>query len=568
MKLISNKPYDSLFVYFPSLEETSDWSEEKPFVCTSERITTPRGFTSFSASFYFVFKVNGGIDYVLSSENDDAHARILLYDFLSYMSSDLRAGRDALIDGEIGGGSSILVKMDSPTVLIARISPIDGDSNSLNKAVTINFSNLLMQIDVSPHYVRDWSNRIDGTCWNVAGKVYDRRTLSDVERRHVSSINLLEAWKHGVYAKAVEWNDHMGGTDGLKWIFEDCEDYSDNDVYSNVSFSYDSSYSGSNIVMQNPFGFENKKIAVKMETMLYSDIDITTYFILSGNGECHAEIGDVSVYCDFSETPIRNISNVHLKNGYNHIKIWYNSDKNDNDSSSIVQPWFWMTNMSSFISSNILFLPNSFNPDEYISFDDVFRNAKLRVLYENEYVTVPEYTMIPLSIGNTQHGLTVGMALRFPEQFDGTYGVLHGRGIRIYRIQQNVLRIECDGIEGHLEFPIIVNKWHSLFLMMDNTMICWYWDMNTNGIINANLNVLLSTDDMYFGHDENLTVLQEHNDTIEQYQEYDNGAIEDESLDSLDENVSGTFDLMSIVISDKIFRQGEVNRIYENWMKQ
>lgn len=92
--------------------------------------------------------------------------------------------------------------------------------------------------------------------------------------------------------------------------------------------------------------------------------------------------------------------------------------------------------------------------------------------------------------------------------------------------------------------------------------------MNTNGIINANLNVLLSTDDMYFGHDENLTVLQEHNDTIEQYQEYDNGAIEDESLDSLDENVSGTFDVMSIVISDKIFRQGEVNRIYENWMKQ
>ena len=106
--------------------------------------------------------------------------------------------------------------------------------------------------------------------------------------------------------------------------------------------------------------------------------------------------------------------------------------------------------------------------------------------------------------------------------------------------------IEIDGVNGHIEFPITVNKWHSLFLMMDDTMICWYWDMNTNGIMNANLNVLSSNDDMYLGKDESY--------------------VNDESTS--DEFSSGTFDVMSIVISDKIFRQGEVNRIYENWMEQ
>lgn len=542
MKLISNKPYDSLFVYFPSLEETSDWSEEKPYVCTGERITTPRGFTSFEASFYFVFKVNGGIDYVLSSENDDAHARILLYDFLSYMSSDLRDGKDALIDGEIGGGSAILVKMDSPTVLIARISPIDGDSNSLYKAITVNFSNPLMKIDVAPHYVRDWSNRIDGTCWNVAGKVYDRRALSDAERRHVPSINPLEAWKHGVYAKAVEWNDYMGGTDGLKWIFEDCEDYSDNDVYSNVSFTNDNSYSSPR-VMEQPFG--SGRIAVKMETMLYSDSDTSVYFRIFGNGECHIEIGENSTYCDDLSMSCY-MTDVALKKGYNHIKIWYNSNVLVNDNSVGVVPLLLVQCGNDYLPSNMLFLPNGFNPDEYISFDDVFRNAMVRVLYENEYVTVPEQTVIPLTIGNTPHGLTVAMALRFPEQFGGLYGVLHGRGIRVCRRQENKLYIEIDGVNGHLEFPITVSKWHSLFLMMDDTMICWYWDMNTNGIMNANINVLSRNDDMYLGKDESY--------------------INDDS--TRDEFSSGTFDVMSIVISDKIFRQGEVNRIYENWMKQ
>ena len=540
MKLISNKPYDSLFVYFPSLEEASDWSEEKPFVCTGERITTPRGFTSFGASFYFVFKVNGGIDYVLSSENDDVHARILLYDFLSYMSSDLRSGKNALVAGDVGGGSAILVKMDSPTVLIARISPIENDNNSLYEAITVNFSNPLMQIDVAPHYVRDWSNRIDGTCWNVAGKVYDRRTLSDAERRHVPSINLLEAWKHGVYAKFIEWNDHMGGTDGLKWIFENCGDYSDNDVYSNVSFTNDNS---SPRVMESPFG--NGSIAVKMETMLYSDLDTSAYFSIFGNGECHVEIGEHSMYCEDLSSPCQ-MTDVALKKGYNHIKIWYNSNALLNGNSVGVVPMLLVQRGNDYLPSNMLFLPNGFDPDEYVPFEEVFRNAMLRVLYENEYITVPEQAVIPLTIGSAHHGLTVAMALRFPEQFSGLYGVLHGRGIRICRRQENKLYIEIDGVNGHIEFPITVNKWHSLFLMMDDTMICWYWDMNTNGIMNANLNVLSSNDDMYLGKDESY--------------------VNDESTS--DEFSSGTFDVMSIVISDKIFRQGEVNRIYENWMEQ
>ena len=551
MKLVSNKPYDSLFVYFPGIDDIEGWTEQNPAVyheiCGHDDgdYVELRLSNYSQAPKYFVFRARGGVDHVMHSVGE-TRARVSLYDWLEYSSTDLASGSNALIDGTIGGEDSIYIREETPITFLARVVPVQNDYYSIDRTLRISFSNPPEPFDISPHFIRDWRNRIDGTCWNVAGKVRDCMRLSDIGRRSMPTMNVLEAWRHGVYAKAVEWNDMMGGTDGLKSIFEGDENFVSYGTHRNISFTYEDNahyYDDGQTVQVKPFGLDGTPMAVRMETLLYSASRRRASFQFSGNGEFHAEVADSSMYKGFSQSSNAYLYDVQLEKGYNRVSIWYNSPKDGSKPrmSMLVDTGY---GYYQYIQPNVLFLPNLFDLDESMPFEKVFEGAIVRMMYEDNYIGVPSNSDIPIDVGETPHGFTIGMMLRFPDAYNGLHGVMHGRGIRISRWEENLLRVERDGLQAPLDFQIVPGRWHSLFLMMDDTMVSWYWDLETNGIENWNVHALSSTDRLHLGYD---------------------GSFMD-SPDTRGRMSYGTFDVMNIVVSDKIFRQGEINRIYQNRM--
>ena len=553
MKLIRNKPYSSLFAYSPGIDNPHGWTELNPAVfdvsySTNQQgercVSVPRFVNLSQQPVYFVFMANAGIDYVLHVDSD-GHARMSLYDYLDYSSSDLRDGVGWLVDGEIGGENSVHVRMDAPTEFIVRVAPVDEYSIG-GHLIRVAFSNPPAAFDYSPHYVRDWGRRIDGSCWNIAGKVYDSESLSGAGRRSIVEVVPLEAWKHGVYGTVVDYGEVAGGSSELKGIFDGADGRGE---FRLLSFSYDSGDEDNSSHMYQPFGVREAPFAAKLETLLYVESSETARFRMVGTGEAQVEVNGFSQYCQLSRETAVFTDELVLHAGYNRIVVYYNSGKDG------AAPVFGITKNGVVIPSNMLFLPNDFDIDEHIPFSGIYdSDTVVRFEYEEDYVQVRQQLRLMMgSFLNGEH--TFGMMFRYggwDESYDGkrTLMMHHedgedsgmGRtysGVNVWRTGADAVEVERYwripwlGEERSETVQLVASHgvWHSLALVGDNTMTGWYLDMNSNGIRNI---------------------------SAPRIGDYSHWLEFGGQLDA------GGFDLMNVVVSNRIFRQGEINRIFQN----
>lgn len=207
MKLIANKPPESLFRIFPEIDLLDDpkwndrWTDRNPAVVHGTSMVIPAWGTTtggLNQPKWLAFKVLGGKDYVVSLDyggQGSCAVDLCMYDYLDYGMSDdgvsepFQTGRVGRVL-DYGTGEAVdftmTVRLDWSRVLLVSAKPsVDGVVTHYANGVNVNlsFSRAVEDFNCLTHLVRDWKNGIDGTWWDSRGKVYRWASLDDIGRR-------------------------------------------------------------------------------------------------------------------------------------------------------------------------------------------------------------------------------------------------------------------------------------------------------------------------------------------------------------------------------------------------
>ncbi len=185
MKLVTNKPYDTLFVHYPQLSASGDCTIESPGVWNLLKNPNENScafnFNVSSAYKYVLFKVIGGVDYVISCT--DSNLEFFLYDYGDLIVDENKNILTQPISSGILNWTSFgLVNIEYSRTLLLAIKPVS--YNYIGRS-TVVLSEKSLDVELNEHWERDWQNRIDGTCWDVCGKVRQMQSLSEIGKRHL-----------------------------------------------------------------------------------------------------------------------------------------------------------------------------------------------------------------------------------------------------------------------------------------------------------------------------------------------------------------------------------------------
>lgn len=195
MKLLTNKSYNSIFVYFPGIDFPNAWTLENPAVYhyvkvnDMQRVVLSK-FTFLSQAKYLLFKAQTGVNYKLyaSSLNSQQYyyynnLKVFFYDYLDYFKDDVERNEKALKQFVISSSFQQDEGFSFPYAkyILMKIVPNNEGAltkgNSVQKKFALNFNSKFLQFDYNSHWIRDWSQRVDGTTWNVSGKLNSSNSL-------------------------------------------------------------------------------------------------------------------------------------------------------------------------------------------------------------------------------------------------------------------------------------------------------------------------------------------------------------------------------------------------------
>lgn len=193
MKLLTNKHYNSIFTYFPGIDFPNAWTLENPAVFhyvkdnNYNRVLLSK-FTLMSDVKYLLFKAERNINYAISAQSFNSNyyyynnnLKVSFYDFLSFSKSDVEKDKNAIKNFVIKSNYDNYFSFTYPTYILMKITPNNEDAlskhNSTEKRYYLYFNNNLLQFDCNSHFIRDWTKKIDGTTWNVNGKLNSSNSL-------------------------------------------------------------------------------------------------------------------------------------------------------------------------------------------------------------------------------------------------------------------------------------------------------------------------------------------------------------------------------------------------------
>jgi len=210
MKLVANKLYDTLFVYFPSLSLDWDYTIDKPGLWHLMRNDSNQATIRFNLSSvykYVLFGVEADLDYIITCyghDNWQAQYDYAIYDYGDFELDQQRNILSSPIEtGILSRNSSALVNLPYSRTLLLAIKPSYYDHTG---QALLSFSQATPTIQTSEHWERDWQQRIDGTSWDVSGKVNAVESLSDIGRRALPSVSALPILCDGVKYQIIQYS--------------------------------------------------------------------------------------------------------------------------------------------------------------------------------------------------------------------------------------------------------------------------------------------------------------------------------------------------------------------------
>lgn len=271
MKLVTNKPYDTLFVYFPSLSLDWDYTIDKPglwHLMHSNNQATIR-FNLSSVYKYVLFGVEANLDYVITCHGYDNWQAQYDYAIYDYGDFELDQQRNILSEpieiGILSRDFSALVNLPYSRTLLLAIKPSYYDHTG---QALLQFSQTTPAIQTSEHWERDWQQRIDGTSWDVAGKVNEAESLSGINRRTLPSVSALPVLCDGARYQTIQ---HLGQQISCVEDFEN-------------AFANSSIVEEGIADLPKMVGEETK--IVKFDFLIYASEDRYQEYYLKTQGEC------------------------------------------------------------------------------------------------------------------------------------------------------------------------------------------------------------------------------------------------------------------------------------------
>ena len=581
MKLISNQPYSTLFVHYPELSSNGNYTIESPaiwnYVCNNENVCHVV-FNVSGVYKYILLSVSANVEYVLSCDNSTLD--YVLYDYGDFqVSAEHEILTEPIMSGTLGESSSALISLPYKRVLLLAVAPLSYDDVG---TAEIRLSQPVPSFSLNQHWERDWQRRIDGSCWGITGKPNQQMMLSKTGRKRIETMVVpLGVWRHGVYETVVECHDETREGSELEALFDNINETPK--IRSSFAYRY---HLSDMYGVRGPYLFE---FAVKLETRLYV-VSQNAKIGIEGNGEVLLKTDNFSQYFQFGHSNNYEFLEIPLKAGFNRIVIYYNCPKNGvqifspedefewpnfdvwycgfpgkqdwivgNYASGITDPALGIyppindSDGNTYINDiqSLLFLPDNFDPEEYISFESIYRNAAIAFEYKNNYVQVLSQLSWQPEISFINYACTIGFMFKYGdwnEEYNGHETSLlkwikeneetnPAVILEVKRIGPDELKV-MNGSSDASAFQLTAKsgQWHWLVFSIEDNWPCysftWYLDMSNNGIKPEGYTSSDGTRILFGSQLE-----------------------------------AGGFDLMNAMAANKIFRQGEINRIFHSLKK-
>ena len=195
MKLLTNKNYNSIFIYFPGVDYPNAWTLENPAVYHYVKDVNYNKITVNNLTVqgkYLLFKAQGGIKYRVDAQSNNNQIyysnslKAYLYDYFNYSKQDVlnnvRYIKEFVIPSTSNSDSKESeFSFNQSTYVLMKILPNNEtalpEKNNPEKSFNVFFNNSFLQFDYHAHWIRDWVNRVDGTTWNINGKLNTANSL-------------------------------------------------------------------------------------------------------------------------------------------------------------------------------------------------------------------------------------------------------------------------------------------------------------------------------------------------------------------------------------------------------
>lgn len=536
MKLITNKKDNTVLQYFPQVDYPKNWQLSNPAVFQEVKNTSVNSsqnqfedyedyvvidkFVNLSQSpKYLLFKLAANLQYILYTDNNYS-VNVFLYDYLQVSSRNIINKENYILQGIIGGENTVYIRFNEPSIILMQIFPYD--YYSLNNNIRLYFSEPPLNLQYDAHWQRDWKNKIDGTSWNITGKIYRQPNIVYQDRRHFYIFNKLQPYKRKkVYAYALKSNNFLGNIIQMKKMFSDITD----DMFVQISDVY--------IQPEISFLGFTKNFIVKMKFLYFvkeKNIEGQN-FSFNGNGQIGVVIDNDKNFYDENHLQI----NIQLNPGFHYFQIYYNAPyDNYNFVFNILRYGYYDQ-----ISNEDFYLTNNCDTDVYIPYNQIYKYADAYVLADG-YLIMNEQASFTVYCRDITNMCTISMMLYFyANDTNYPYVIMESDNIIIQRINKTELHIRLKlydqsvGDESLNELVVLEcpsNIWHHLCLILTNTMISWYFDLNNNGYKDVNISESFIFDNRYvFG--------------------------------KVNGN-NGNFLIYNVVFLKKALKQNEVNRLY------
>ena len=327
MKLVTNKPYGTLFVYFPSLSLDWDYTIEKPglwhLMHNNNNQATIR-FNLSSVYKYVLFGVEANVDYVITCHGYDNWQAEYEYAIYDYADFELDEHKNILASpvetGVLGRSASALVNLPYSRVLLLAIKPLYYDYTG---QVLLQFSQTTPTISTSEHWERDWQNRIDGTSWDVSGKVNEVECLSKMGKRILPSVSELPILCDGARYCAISF---------------DGQQISSIKDFENAFLNASQTESG---IVSYPSKVGNGNKLVRFDFLLYSESEAYQNFYLTIWGKCAIVCNNTRQFYQSGGGSVY----VQLLPGFNKVALYALQDGNSYDGNWLQYATMYASNL-------------------------------------------------------------------------------------------------------------------------------------------------------------------------------------------------------------------------------
>lgn len=180
MRLISNRPFQNCLAYFVGLDSPSSGGRFDE-IAAYNSIKDGSGnlrlkFSGLTFVYYVLFLFEGEKNYLFSIVGG-GRVLVEMYDYLGCSESDVEQKRNYILEGTVGGDSneSLEFKFSGPRFVLVKF--LLGSDAYFGTDIVFSISPNPISFDYESHFVRDWTNRIDGRSWDKIGKVGHRSNL-------------------------------------------------------------------------------------------------------------------------------------------------------------------------------------------------------------------------------------------------------------------------------------------------------------------------------------------------------------------------------------------------------